>query len=71
MLESGRQLEHSQSLMSQNMIKKMAEKLIRESDGIAEDGLVDYQCGVAEEQIILSKFIIWGWSCGMPAKSTS
>jgi len=55
-LESGQRLQPQQSLMSQEFINKMAKDLIRMCDLIEKYGLVDYQLGVAEEQIIQ------GWS---------
>jgi len=55
MLESGQRLQSSQTLMSQDFINKMAKDLIRMCDSIEKHGLVDYQYGVAEEQIITSE----------------
>jgi hypothetical protein len=43
--------------MSQDFIKKMAKDLIRMCNGVEKHGLVDYQYGVAEERIIISKSI--------------
>ena len=57
MLESGQRIQPSQSLMSQDFIKKMAKDLIRMCDAVEKHGLVDYQYGVAEERIIMSKSI--------------
>jgi hypothetical protein len=42
--------------MTQEFISKMAKDLIRMCDAVEKHGLVDYQYGVAEEQIITSKF---------------
>ncbi|PVH70138.1 hypothetical protein DL98DRAFT_353786, partial [Cadophora sp. DSE1049] len=53
MLESGQQLERGQSFMTQDFISKMAKDLIRMCDAVQKYGLVDYQYGVAEEQIIM------------------
>jgi hypothetical protein len=55
MLESGQRIQPPQSLMSQDFINKMAKDLIRMCDAIEKHGLVDYQYGVAEEQIIMSR----------------
>ena len=55
MLESGQRISSPQSLMSQDFINKMVKDLIRLCDGIENHGLVDYQYGVAEERIIMSK----------------
>jgi hypothetical protein len=52
MLETGQRIQQPQSLMSQDFIAKMAKDLIRMCDVIEKHGLVDYQYGVAEEQII-------------------
>lgn len=41
--------------MTQDFIKKMAKDLIRMCDAVEKHGLVDYQYGVAEEQIIMSE----------------
>jgi hypothetical protein len=57
MLESGQRIQPPQSLMSQDFINKMAKDLIRMCDAVEKHGLVDYQYGVAEEQIIMSKSI--------------
>jgi hypothetical protein len=54
-LESGQRIQHSQSLMTQEFISKMAKDLIRMCDAVEKHGLVDYQYGVAEEQIIMSE----------------
>ena len=57
MLETGQRTQHPQSLMSQEFITKMAKDLIRMCDVIEKHGLIDYQYGVAEEQIIQGTFI--------------
>ncbi|SPJ80243.1 uncharacterized protein FTOL_08635 [Fusarium torulosum] len=48
---ANQQLSRSQSLVSENMVKKMGEELVRLCDGIERHGLVDYQFGVWEDQI--------------------
>ena len=53
MLESGQRIQHPQNLITQDFINKMAKDLIRMCDSIEKHGLVDYQYGVAEEQIIM------------------
>lgn len=58
MLESGQRIQHPETLMTQEFIKKMAKDLIRMCDAVEKHGLVDYQYGVAEEQIIISKFFL-------------
>lgn len=57
MLESGQRISPPQSLMSQEFINKMIKDLIRMCDSIEGHGLVDYQYGVAEERIVMSKLI--------------
>jgi hypothetical protein len=56
MLESGQRIQHPQSLMTQVFIHKMAKDLIRMCDSIEKHALVDYQYGVAEEQIVMGKY---------------
>lgn len=53
MLQAGQRIQHPQSLMTQDFINKMAKDLIRMCDAVEKHGLVDYQYGVAEEQIIM------------------
>lgn len=55
MLETGQRIQHPQNIMTQDFISKMAKDLIRMCDAVEKHGLVDYQYGVAEEQIITSK----------------
>jgi hypothetical protein len=55
MLESGQRIQHPKSLMTRDFINKMAKDLIRMCDALEKHGLVDYQYGVAEEQIIMGK----------------
>ncbi|KAG9233725.1 hypothetical protein BJ875DRAFT_505217 [Amylocarpus encephaloides] len=52
MLESGQHIQRPQNLMTQDFINRMAKDLIRLCDAVEKHGLVDYQYGVAEEQII-------------------
>jgi len=54
MMESGQQLQRPQNLIPQEGLEKMGKELIRLCDGIERHGLVDYQYGVWEEQIISS-----------------
>ena len=53
MLEAGQRT----GLITQEFINKMAKDLIRMCDAVEKHGLVDYQYGVAEEQIMESKFV--------------
>ena len=57
MLEAGQRIQHPQSLMTQDFINRMAKDLIRMCDAVEKHGLVDYQYGVAEEQIIISTLL--------------
>ncbi|ENH75625.1 hypothetical protein FOC1_g10001819, partial [Fusarium oxysporum f. sp. cubense race 1] len=50
-MTSSQQLWRTQNLVSEAMIKKMGNELIRLCDGIERHGLVDYQYGVWEDQI--------------------
>jgi hypothetical protein len=52
MVESGQQLQRSQSLVTKEGLEKMGKELVRLCDGIERHGLVDYQYGVWEEQIL-------------------
>jgi hypothetical protein len=56
MMESGQQLQRGQSLVPQDGLQKMGKDLVRLCDSIERHGLVDYQYGVWEEQIIASRF---------------
>jgi hypothetical protein len=57
MLEAGHRIQPPQTLISQEFINKMAKDLIRMCDVIEKHGLIDYQYGVAEEQIMQGMFI--------------
>lgn len=65
MMESGQQLQRGQSLVPQDGLQKMGKDLVRLCDSIERHGLVDYQYGVWEEQIIASRFrpslAFWPW----------
>ncbi|KAL2135344.1 hypothetical protein VTI74DRAFT_8870 [Chaetomium olivicolor] len=52
MMESGQQLQRSQSLIPLEGLQKMGKDLVRLCDSIERHGLVDYQYGVWEERII-------------------
>jgi hypothetical protein len=53
MLESHQQTRFPQSLMTRDFIKEMVNDLHGFCDGIAKHGLVDYQYGVAENDITI------------------
>lgn len=44
-----------QTLLSEESVQKMMDDLIRHCDNIERFGLVDYQYGVWEEQVVASK----------------
>jgi hypothetical protein len=52
MMESGQQTQRSQSLIPQEGLERMGKELVRLCDSIERHGLVDYEYGVWEEQII-------------------
>ncbi|KAH9909782.1 hypothetical protein F4778DRAFT_14078 [Xylariomycetidae sp. FL2044] len=52
MMESGTPLHRSQTLISEESLRKMGKELIRLCDGIERHGMVDYEYGVWEEVII-------------------
>ncbi|KAM3073842.1 hypothetical protein ACMFMG_008465 [Clarireedia jacksonii] len=52
MLESGQRIQPPQTLMTQEFITKMGNNLTRLCDVVEKYGLVDYQYGVAEEEIM-------------------
>jgi hypothetical protein len=56
MMKSGQQLQLGQALVPQEGLKKMGNNLVRLCDSIQHHGLVDYQYGVWEEQIIDSTY---------------
>jgi hypothetical protein len=58
MMESGQQLQRSQTLIPIEGLQKMGKDLVRLCDSIERHGLVDYQYGVWEEQIIDSTYCI-------------
>lgn len=55
-LDTGHHPRHPQSMISTEFLEKMAKDLVRFCDGIEKFGLVDYQYGVGEEDIMNSEF---------------
>ena len=55
MMESDQQLQLGQTLVPHKGLQKMGTDLIRLCNNIERHGLVDYQYGVWEEQIIASR----------------
>ena len=50
------QLREPQSIMSLRDLERLASELVRLCDSVEKHGLVDYQMGVAEEEIMDRKF---------------
>ena len=48
----GMQLREPQSIMSANDLERLSSELVRLCDSVEKHGLVDYQMGVAEEEIM-------------------
>ena len=55
-LGSGQTLEQGQSIMDAATLDRLSSELVRLCDSIEKHGLVDYQMGVAEEDIMESKY---------------
>lgn len=55
MLDSGRPPAQPQSLLSQESLEEMGNELVSLCDGLEKHGLVDYQMGVSEQEIIESE----------------
>ncbi|KAK0752080.1 hypothetical protein B0T18DRAFT_320329 [Schizothecium vesticola] len=54
-MESGQQAQRPQSLITQDGLEKMGKELVRHCDSVERYGLVDYEYGVWEEQIIAGR----------------
>jgi hypothetical protein len=54
MMEANQQLQRSQSLIPQDGLERMGKEPVRLCDSVERHGLVDYEYGVWEEQIIES-----------------
>lgn len=61
MRRSGEPPVASQSLMAVEGLDEMVNELIIHCDSLERSGLVDYQMGVAEEEIVARKFSL-EWS---------
>ena len=55
LMGSGQQLSRPQRLLSRETIEKLGNEVVRLSDGLERHGLVDYQYGVWEDEIVASK----------------
>lgn len=56
MIDSGQPLRAGQTLLQEDTLERMAGELVRMCDGLERHGLVDYQMGVWEEEIMNSTF---------------
>ncbi len=52
MLASGQPPRHPQSILQEDFMERMGRELVRLCDSMERHGLVDYQMGVWEEEII-------------------
>lgn len=52
MIQSGQALQDPQSIISTQGLEQLARELVRLCDDVEKHGLVDYQMGVAEENIM-------------------
>ncbi len=69
MIDLGQPPVPPQSYLQEDFLEKMGRELVRLCDGMERHGLVDYQMGVWEEEIISSRSII-AFSCISKADST-
>lgn len=60
LMTAGRQISGSQGPMTKANVQTLGDELVRLCDGLERHGLVDYQYGVAEEQIVDGTFSIHG-----------
>jgi hypothetical protein len=51
-LHSGQEMNQNCGLISREYIRDMGDGLVEMCDGIAGHGLVDYECGVLENEIM-------------------
>jgi hypothetical protein len=52
MIQTGQALQDPQSIISTQGLEQLARELVRLCDDVEKHGLVDYQMGVAEENIM-------------------
>lgn len=57
MLDTGRSPVSPQSLLPIETLERMGDEMVTHCDSLARLGLVDYQMGVSEEEIIESKHV--------------
>lgn len=56
LMSSRQEQSRAQRLLSQDAIEKLGNELVRLCDGLERHGLIDYQYGVWEDQIVAGKF---------------
>lgn len=59
MIDTGQPLRAGQSLLQEDTLERMARELVQICDALEKHGLVDYQMGVWEEEIMNSKSAPW------------
>lgn len=57
MINTRQQPQPPKSLIDYDFLEKMGTQLIKNCDGMEKHGLVDYQMGVWEEEIVASQFV--------------
>ena len=63
MLDTGQPPPLPQSLIQEDFLERMGSQLVRLCDNMERHGLVDYQMGVWEEEIISSEMLLeWLWA---------
>ena len=55
-MQTSQQLSNGQSLMTAGVLERLSQELVRLCDMVERHGLVDYQMGVAEEEIMDREF---------------
>lgn len=56
MLEANQQPQHAPSILQADFLNRMGRELVHLCDGMERHGLVDYQMGVWEEDIVNSMY---------------
>lgn len=56
MINTGQRPQHPKTLIEYDFLEKMGTQLIKNCDNMEKHGLVDYQMGVWEEEIIASSY---------------
>lgn len=58
MINNGQRPPPPQSLIDHDYLEKMGNQLVKNCDSMEKHGLVDYQMGVWEEEIIASEYTV-------------